>query len=155
MATRPAEKTDVEAIARIVVGTPLWQRYGVTLERARQVLEAGLAQGDAILVSGERELAGFAWVQLRGAFVRSPYLKWIGVAGGNQSRGLGRELLRAAEDAARRERPELFLLCSDFNAAGQRFYEREGYARLGVIPDYVLAGVGEVIFFKKLEARSK
>src|SRR2546421_692306 len=108
---RAATAGDVEAIARIVAATPLWQRYGVTEASARAALEGGLAAGDAIRVALEDSaVAGFCWVQPKAGFGRSPYLKWIGVAPGTTGKGLGRELLRAAEDAARATRPELMLL---------------------------------------------
>ena len=111
----------------------------------------GLSRGEAVLtLDADGGLGGLAWVQAQAGFGRSPYLKWLGVAPGGNRRGVGRELLRAAEEAARATRPELLLLCSDFNRDGQRFYEREGYARVGALPDYVLSGVAELVYFKKL-----
>lgn len=149
-AIRPATSGDLDAIAQLVAATPLWQRYGVTRETARAALEGGLSRGESIpLAESDGQIQGFAWVQPTAGFGRSPYLKWIGVAPGSTSRGLGRELLRAAEEAARKFRPELILLCSDFNRDGQRFYAREGYAQVGALPDYVLPGVAELIYFKR------
>jgi ribosomal protein S18 acetylase RimI-like enzyme len=84
-------------------------------------------------------------------FGRSPYLKWIGVAGGATGAGVGRALLRSAEEAAAATLPELSLLCSDFNTGARRFYEREGYAQVGELPAYVLPDVNEVLYFKKLK----
>ena len=147
---RPARAEDLAALARIVAGTPLWQRYGVTLASAQAALEGGLARGEVLVIGPVGEPGGLAWVQPQAGFGRSPYLKWLGVSPGGNRRGLGRELLRGAEDAARTVRPELILLCSDFNRDGQRFYEREGYARVGALPDYVLPGVAELVYFKKL-----
>lgn len=151
MSLRPATAADLEALAALVAATPLWRRYGVTPESARAALQGGLAAGEAVTVAEEAgQLAGFCWVQPRAGFGRSPYLKWIGVAPGRTGGGVGATLLRAAEASARQTRPELLLLCSDFNTAGQRFYLREGYARIGALPDYVLPGVAEILFFKKL-----
>lgn len=149
MRIRPATAADVDALAAIVAATPLWQRYGVTVASARAALEGALSRQESLLVADDAgSLRGLAWVQPTAGFGRSPYLKWLGTSGPGQ--GVGRELLRGAEEAARRTRPELILLCSDFNLAGQRFYEREGYARVGALPEYVLAGVSELIYFKKL-----
>jgi GNAT superfamily N-acetyltransferase len=148
---RAATAGDLQALAAIVAATPLWQRYGVTVASAQAALASGLAAGDSIaLAEGETGPAGLFWVQPRAGFGRSPYLKWLGVAPGQTGGGVGQTLLRAAEEAARGVRPELLLLCSDFNLAGQRFYAREGYARIGALPDYVLPGVAEHLFFKKL-----
>ncbi|MBS2031314.1 MAG: GNAT family N-acetyltransferase [Deltaproteobacteria bacterium] len=151
MKVRAAREADLEALARIVAETPLWQRYGVTPDSARAALSGGLSRGEAVLtIDVDGGLGGLAWVQAQAGFGRSPYLKWLGVAPGGNRRGVGRELLRGAEDAARSTRSELILLCSDFNHDGQRFYEREGYARVGALPDYVLSGVAELVYFKKL-----
>jgi len=151
VSVRKACADDLDALAQIVANTPLWQRYGVTVATARIALEGGLARNEAVLtIDTDGALGGLAWVQPQAGFGRSPYLKWLGVAPGGNRRGLGRELLRGAEDAARTTRAELILLCSDFNLDGQRFYEREGYARVGALPDYVLLGVAELVYFKKL-----
>jgi GNAT superfamily N-acetyltransferase len=148
---RPARGSDVPGMAEIVADTPLWQRHGMTQSTAESALNGALARNEVVLVSeSDERILGLAWVLPAGAFGRSPYLKWLGVAPGATSRGTGRELLRAAEEEARKLRPELVLLCSDFNLDGQRFYEREGYARVGAIPDYVLSGVAELIYFKRL-----
>jgi predicted GNAT family acetyltransferase len=44
---------------------------------------------------------------------------------------------------------EIFLLVSDFNTDAQRFYARLGYHQVGALPDYVVRGVSELIFWKK------
>lgn len=147
---RAASEADLPAVARIVADTPLWQRYGVTRERAEAALAAGRSRGDALSVAEDAgAVAGLAWVLPAGGFGRSPYLKWLGVRSGATSRGLGAALLRAAEASAQVIRPELFLLCSDFNVGARRFYEREGYRRVGALPDYVLSGVTELVYFKR------
>ena len=156
---RQFERSDIEPVARLVAATPLWQRYGITELRATAALSEGLARGDALRVAQrtpvgdaprDPSVAGFCWVLERGMFGRGPYLKWIGVAPGTTGGGVGQLLLRAAEEAARSSLPELSLLCSDFNEGGHRFYRREGYLRVGELPSYVLPGVNEVLYFKRL-----
>jgi ribosomal-protein-alanine N-acetyltransferase len=44
----------------------------------------------------------------------------------------------------------MVLLCSDFNTEAQRFYRRAGYEQVGALPDYVVPGVAELIFRKRL-----
>jgi len=41
-------------------------------------------------------------------------------------------------------------LCSDFNTDAQRYYEKHGYSRVGAIPDYVVPGITELIYRKRL-----
>jgi ribosomal protein S18 acetylase RimI-like enzyme len=44
----------------------------------------------------------------------------------------------------------VFLLTSDFNEDAQAFYRRLGYQQVGAIPDYVVPGITELIFYKRL-----
>lgn len=149
---------DIAQCAALMAATPLWQRYGVTIESAAARFEAGL-QGDATILIAEayelahsrkHEIAGFVWITQNGAFGRSAYIPLIGVAEAFHGNGIGHQLLLAAEEKAGESSPDLFLLCSDFNSDAQRFYERQGYTRVGAIPDYVIAGVAEIIFYKRL-----
>ena len=92
---------------------------------------------------------GLAWVIPDGMFGRSPYLRTIGVHPDSPGRGIGSALLRAVED---RVRPALlFLLTSDFNTGAQRLYERHGYTHIGTVPGYVVPGVDELLYLKRVE----
>ncbi len=149
---RPMRPEDIAPCADMVASTPLWQRYGVTPESAAASLQAGLRDDAVILVAeddGGKPL-GFVWLVRRGAFDLSGYIRWIVVTSSHRGSGAGRQLLVFAEDAIRQTSRDIFLLCSDFNLDAQRFYERNGYTRVGVLPDYVLAGVAELIYRKRL-----
>jgi GNAT superfamily N-acetyltransferase len=54
-----------------------------------------------------------------------------------RSQGLGAALLRAAEDTAR-ECGKTVLVLDTASAEAERLYERGGWVRVGVIPDYAL-----------------
>ena len=70
------------------------------------------------------------------------------VTGGG--RGIGRALMEWAEAEVfdRRCARNLFLLVSDFNTPARRFYERLGFAEVGRLPDYLVAGRDEIIVRK-------
>lgn len=110
-------------------------------------------------VDGDRRsaLLGFARVQLgsdpsSGHFGRGGYLRLIALRPQLQGRGVGSHLLSAVEAAVQQRHPDLFLLTSDFNVGAQRFYERAGYCRVGALPDFVHAGITELIYWKRLQA---
>ncbi len=136
----------------MIASTPLWQRYGVTPDSAAAHLQAGLRDHAVILVAadGGGNPLGFVWLVRRGVFDLSGYIRWIVVLSSQRGSGVGRHLLAAAEDDVRQTSRDIFLLCSDFNLDAQRFYERNGYARVGALPDYVLPGVAELIYRKRL-----
>ena len=157
MIVRPLEERDVAQCAEILSSTPLWQRYGVTPESALRRFQEGLQSDALILVMVDEQSAGnaetvmgFAWVAVRGGFDRSPYLRLLAVRDSNRGAGLGHQLIQAMEDRLRQTGPDVFLLCADYNLAAQRFYEREGYLRVGQIPDYVISGVAEIVYYKRL-----
>lgn len=67
--------------------------------------------------------------------------------------GVGRRLMEAAEDAARAQGRNLLVL-DTANAAAERLYERLGWQRVGVVPDYALLPHGGLcataFYYKKL-----
>jgi len=149
---RPFDSSDIRPCALWMASTPLWQRYGVTFDSASARLSTAFESGATILVAADSSSAalGFVWVVLRGAFDISGYIRLIGVDPAQRSRGIGKLLLTAAEDVVRPAAKDMFLLCSDFNLDAQKFYLREGYQQVGALPDYVLPGITELIFRKRL-----
>jgi len=151
---RPLEQADVAPVATIMAANSLWQRYGVTTATAASRLHAGSASGATIVVAEVgRAVAGFVWYVAGGAFQRSGYIMLIGVDPGVQGQGIGHALLEHAEAALFAATDSIMLLVSDFNIAAQRFYRGHGYLQVGAIPDYVITGVDELVFFKRRPSR--
>ena len=147
----PLTQDDIPACARLMADTPLWVRYGVTLASAQARLESGLAAGATIFVADyDGPVAGFVWCIERGAFARSGYISLIGVRPGLTGGGVGAGLLAYAETFLGCTSPDVFLTVSDFNQDAQRFYQKHGYAQVGALPDYVIGGVAELVYWKRL-----
>lgn len=155
MHLRPLHATDIPPLAQLMAVTPLWQRYGVTTASATARLQQGLAEGATITVAeigladGQPQLGGFIWYVTRGAFQRGGYVMLIGVQPTLRGQGIGEALMAHAEAAMFAAVESIFLLVSDFNDAAQRFYQRLGYQQVGAIPEFVLPGVNELIFYKR------
>jgi GNAT superfamily N-acetyltransferase len=68
--------------------------------------------------------------------------------------GLGEALMRAAEDAARERGKTLLVLDAVTGGDAERLYERLGWQRVGVIPDYALMPDGApcdtTVFYRDL-----
>lgn len=150
MVIRPLLATDIPALAHLMAVTPLWQRYGVTEANATARLQDGFTQAATILVAEfEQRVAGFLWYVQRGAFQRSGYIMLIGVQPDLRGQGVGEALMHRAEAILFAEVDSICLLVSDFNHAAQRFYQQLGYIQVGALPDFVMAGVSEFIYYKR------
>ena len=154
LAIRPVTPADIAPLSQLMASTPLWQRHGVTGVSAERRLLAGLESGATIDVAeaesaAERSVAGFIWYATRGVFLRSGYVSLIGVSEGLRGQGVGQALMNHAEKTMFAEVYEVFLLVSEFNQGGQRFYERIGYVQVGAIPNYLTPGVTELLLMKR------
>ena len=151
MNIRPMLESDVMPLARLMAFTPLWQHYHVTQASAAQRLSDGLAHGATVAVAELNSApVGFVWYVRRGAFDRSGYIKLIGVTLERRGNSIGTALMKHAEAVLLADSPDVFLLVSDFNQDARKFYARLGYNQVGAIPDYVVPGITELIFHKRL-----
>jgi GNAT superfamily N-acetyltransferase len=151
MELRPATTADLAPLAGGLARLPLMVRYGRSAARLEADLAAALARGDGLLlaVEGGRP-AGLAWFLRQGTLGMGGYLKLMAVLPEAQARGTGAALLSAFEAEVAAESAQAFLLCSDFNEAAQRFYQRRGWARVGALPGLVLPDVAELLYWKRL-----
>jgi ribosomal protein S18 acetylase RimI-like enzyme len=148
----PLSTADISACVQIMTENELWELYGVTTPGAEQMFSSALKKGAAIITAKvDGQTAGFAWYAIRGAWDRSAYLRLIGILPAYQGLGIGEQLLRAVESLAAQEVQDIFLLVTDSNTSAQRFYRRLGYQQVGAIPNYVIHGITEFIFYKRLE----
>jgi len=157
---------DIETCTRIACDSEIGQRYGFEGRIMAEKMVTHLEAGGLILVALElesmledtpkehridpllRKVIGFAWVDAKGGFGQAPYLKLIAIDPSKQNVGVGSLLLKAFEDHTRDMGRGWFLLVSHFNTKAIRFYERHGYAQVGALPDFVKAGITELIMYK-------
>ena len=119
--------------------------------------EADADDGRAILVAEDR--AGiFGVVQVIPAWPpnqphRADISKML-VHRRARRRGAAEALLTAAEDAAREMNRTVLVLDTVTGGAAERLYEKRGWTRVGVIPDFALMPDGELcattVFYKAL-----
>ncbi len=114
------------------------------------------APGAIVLVAwepGVEALLGFCAVEMkRDREHRWGYVTTLDVAPGSQGRGVGRELMRAMEQAVFRAGAEAMLLHVFVeNAAAVRLYEGMGYARVGREVHFYGRGVDAWAYRKGLQ----
>ncbi len=154
---RPGGRSDVAALAELVRGHPLFERYGLRPAALATSLEAAMARGEPVVTawsadaSGDHAL-GFAWWTPKGAFGRSPYLRLLVVDAAATGAGVGGRLLEAVETAAFAVAGDLFTLVSEENAGARRLYARHGYTEVGRLADYVAPDLHEVVLRKRRTA---
>ena len=150
-----ATRTHVPALARLMTASPLLQRYGVTLVRARSSLLEAVRERDqlAVALEGGKPL-GLAWVITTRALDRAAYLRLLLVAEGQQSHGVGAALLADAERRARTSGcRHLVLLVTTANRRARTFYARHGYRHVGNLPGFVRPAIGESLYVKSWPIR--
>jgi GNAT superfamily N-acetyltransferase len=117
----------------------------------------GVARGERTLVVAEDERGIVGTVQLitdlpENQPHRADVAKLL-VHRRARGAGIGRRLMEAVEEAARAQGRRLLVL-DTANATAERLYERLGWQRVGVVPDYALLPGGEpcatVIFYKQV-----
>ena len=162
----PESDADVRDLARLLVdavdsGAAVSFLADLTLARAQDWWRRTLSEAPSraiFLVA--REAAGLVGtVQLHPAWApnqphRAELAKLIVHRSGRGS-GLGEQLMRAAEDEARRAGFGLLTLDAKRGGAAERLYRRLGWIHAGTIPRYALDPDGAalhdtVIFYKEL-----
>lgn len=156
---------DIERCAEIACASEIGLRYGfergALAARMREALMSGaimiaareVASG-APAASGQSvaaELVGFAWVDPKGAFGASPYLKLIAVDASKRGSGAGATLLAEYELRTADIGRMWTLMVSDFNADAIRFYEAHGYAKAGALEGFAREGITELLMVKKIK----
>jgi GNAT superfamily N-acetyltransferase len=149
----------VEGGASVNFMSPMTRDKAETFWRG---VAAGVKRGDRALVVARDEegrIVGTAqavWAPQENAPHRADVAKML-VHRRARGRGVGAAVLEAAERAAHRAGRTLLVLDTASDAA-VRLYERGGWQRVGIIPNYALmpdgASCDTVVFYKALEKGS-
>ncbi len=146
---RPLADGDIDRLAAELAELPLLARYNRSAQQIAGDLRAARERGDDLLVHGD-PADGLAWFLQAGTFGLGGYLRLLAVTGAAQGRGTGAALLAAFEAGVAARSRHAFLLVSDFNRAAQAFYRKHGYAEVGRLPELVVAGIDELVYWKRL-----
>lgn len=145
----PMSRVHIPACADIVSSSDPWKRLGVRLDfsslfsRVRSNLKAYVCVVD-------RKAVGFIVFTSEPVFAQGGYLRAIGVSPFMHRLGIGRRLLAYAEKMTALKSPNFYLCVSSFNRRAQAFYKKLGYTRVGKIPDLLVPGSSEYIYWKRL-----
>lgn len=146
---RPLLPSESAPLAAAFATMEPWRRYrcdAAELEAYAAQVEPGAPR--LALLAGEH-LAGL--IGLRWAWLRGPYLQFLGILPAFQAQGAGSSVLSWLErEATARGERNLFVCVSDFNAPARRFYEAHGFREVGTLPHLVKHGLTEILLRRQL-----
>ncbi len=144
----PLTPEQAQAIGAMLAASEPW----ATLQFSAAALARYLTREDPALrrylMSVNGEPAGVICV--RHPWLRGPYIELLGLAPAHRGKGIGHQLLAWAENEARREAKNLWVVASSFNHSALRFYQSLGFQPIGPIPGLVTPGHDEILLRKAL-----
>ena len=144
---REANESDREWAARLMAANDPWMTlrrgYDACLASCRNPID------DLHVAERDAERCGFVLVRARG-LAGAPYIVSIAVDAAHRSTGVGHAMVSfVAERFADRAR-HLFLCVSSFNPRAREMYEREGFIKVGDLPDFIIDGASEYLMCRRL-----
>lgn len=137
---------EVHLISEFMANSEPWVTLKRTYEESVRMLNDPIRE--VYVAEMSRDVAGFAILQMKGAFVG--YIQTVGVFPNWRDRGIGSRLIQFAEDRIFSEAPNAFICVSSFNEGAHRLYERLGYKVVGELTDYIIPGHSEVLMRKTI-----
>ena len=131
----------------LALAAAFWERIAGEASAVQRVVIAAL-EGDQVIGSAQLVLAsqpnGYHRAEVQKVLVHTRARR----------RGIGTQLMQAIEDEARAVQRSLLVLDTERDSSGERLYERVGYTRVGVIPQFAFNSTGsrlnDAVFFYKL-----
>ncbi|MDH5365892.1 MAG: GNAT family N-acetyltransferase [Cyclobacteriaceae bacterium] len=142
--TRLNSTEDIEICTKIFSNSEPWITLGMDSELFIKILSDPL--NEVYVLKVEKEIAGVVVLQMQGPF--PGYVKAIVIDGKWKGKGYGRLLLEFSEQRVFKESPNVFLCVSSFNDKAQPFYQKMGYQKIGVIENYLISGLSEILMRK-------
>ncbi len=142
----PATADDRRWCAELMTSTEPWITLRPGVEACRAALDRPRTE---LFIARDHDLRlGFILLDPAGV-AGSPYVASIAVTAEARGRGIGSELMAFAERHFA-GRKHLFLCVSSFNPRAQALYRRLGYEYMATFKDYVVDGLSELLFHKRL-----
>ena len=149
----PSDRT---AIHEILKTTGFFSQAEITI--ALELLDDGLQKRDSsdykfLIAEVAGRVAGYACLSSIACTKSSWDLHWIAVSPNRQGLGIGRKLLVASEELARKHGATRMYVDTSGRAQYEptrAFYERCDYERAAVLPDFYAPGDAKVVYLKVL-----
>jgi [ribosomal protein S18]-alanine N-acetyltransferase len=137
---------DAEWSASMMADSVPWKTLGIGHDQCLRIL-SNETRERFLAVLGERPV-GFLVLNMQGAFIG--YVQLVGVSPEARGQGVGRALIKFAEDRIFGVTPNVFICVSDFNREARAFYEKLGYSKVGELKDFLVSGRSELLLRKTI-----
>ncbi len=135
-----------------LLDSELGKRYFSNEGSARKSLEEGFSKNEIyVAIDNNNNCKGFVWIIFNGIFHSFPYIHIIAVKNENRGQGIGKSLLRFAENLCFEKDSKIFLVVADFNPNAKKLYESIGYSEICGIPNLYRNGITEYLMMKSKE----
>jgi ribosomal protein S18 acetylase RimI-like enzyme len=141
----PMTRSHSETCSGIVAVSEPWKTLRVRIDFSKYI-----ALNQAYVCIQKGEIAGFIIFTPEPVFARGGYIRAVAVAPIMRRHGIGEKLLAYAETMIASRASHAYLCVSSFNRSGQMFYRSLGYTRVGSLPDLIMRGASEYIYWKRL-----
>ncbi len=153
---RSTEPADTQSLVALAASTAVFKPLElVALEEVLcDYFATNKALGHRALTAVDGTIQGFAYFAPAAMTDRTWYLWWIAVTPGTQSRGIGSELLRLAEEEVHQQRGRILLVETSslpHYEPARKFYAKHGYSQAATLAGYYAAGDDMVVFSKSME----
>jgi ribosomal protein S18 acetylase RimI-like enzyme len=143
---RKGVANDFPALAGIISSSKAWTCFGIDYNIALNLFEK---MEDTIYVAeNDSKIIGFITISINGVGNIGAYIRMVAVTEKFRGQGIGQQLINYAGRIAAENIPNLFLICSVENIDAQRFYEKMGFVRVGILNDLVIPGHDEILYRK-------
>ncbi|MEW5951801.1 MAG: GNAT family N-acetyltransferase [Elusimicrobia bacterium] len=134
----------VEKAADIMSESSPWIKLGIKRKDCIKTIKS--KRYDFYYACENRELAGFVLLENFGSF--KGYIKILCVSEDFRGKGIGKSLIKKAEQIIFSHSKNVFLCVSSFNKKAFIFYKKLGYKRVGILKDFLVKGRDEYLMRK-------
>lgn len=137
--------SEAKLCAKLMSGSEPW----ITLQRDyRSSLDLfNNSSKECYIAYYGKQFAGFILLDMKGAF--AGYIQSIAVIPGLRNQGIGRKLLKFAENRVFKELSNVFVCVSSFNTKAKKLYLKLGYEIIGELRDFIIKGHSEILMRKQ------
>jgi len=143
---REATSKDFSVLANIISTSEAWTCFGIDYDIAMGLFEK--MEDKIYLAEKDGEIVGFVTLRINGVGNIGAYLRMIAVAEKFRGQGIGTQMINYIGEIASTHIPNVFLICSVENDDAQKFYEKNGFEKIGVMKDLVINGNDEIWYRK-------